>query len=218
MAALPRRADSTPVERISWRTLLKTSSGSCVDWVALAALELLTAVRGYVPDWRMRCGDCRICIATVPPLALIRRPVRFEWRSLAMEVPEPGQLAQVMSQATAPAFVLGAVAGFTSILLGRAGTILERIRHLNEVPDEAVARGHLKADIPRLQARARILNSAVRLALARRDVHFDAADCWFCECAPENTTRIQCRNSFCFSHRVAWCRSLQIWPGGENGT
>lgn len=83
-----------------------------------------------------------------------------------MEVPEPGQLAQVMSQATAPAFVLGAVAGFTSILLGRAGTILERIRHLNEVPNEDVARGHLKADIPRLQARARILNSAVRLALA----------------------------------------------------
>jgi hypothetical protein len=83
-----------------------------------------------------------------------------------MEVPEPGQLSQVMSQATAPAFVLGAVAGFTSILLGRMGTIVERLRHLNEIPNEDISRGHLKADIPRLQERVRLLNSATRLALA----------------------------------------------------
>jgi hypothetical protein len=71
-----------------------------------------------------------------------------------------------MSQATTPAFVLGAVAGFTSILLGRMGTIVERLRHLNEITNEDVSRGHLKADIPRLQARVRLLNSATRLALA----------------------------------------------------
>jgi hypothetical protein len=34
-------------------------------------------------------------------------------------VPDTGQLSQVMVQATAPAFILGAVAGFVSILLGR---------------------------------------------------------------------------------------------------
>jgi hypothetical protein len=83
-----------------------------------------------------------------------------------MEVPEPGQLSQVMAQATAPAFVLGAVAGFTSILLGRMGTIVDSMRQLNEIPDEDVSRGRLKADIPRLQARVRLLNSATRLALA----------------------------------------------------
>jgi hypothetical protein len=32
-------------------------------------------------------------------------------------VPDTGQLSQVMVQATAPAFILGAVAGFISILL-----------------------------------------------------------------------------------------------------
>ena len=65
-------------------------------------------------------------------------------------VPDTQQLAQAMSQATAPAFVLGAVAGFISILLGRMTTIVDRIRSLN---------------IPRLQRRASLLNSAVRLAL-----------------------------------------------------
>ena len=34
-------------------------------------------------------------------------------------VPDQAQLSQVMAQATAPAFILGAVAGFVSILLGR---------------------------------------------------------------------------------------------------
>ena len=46
-------------------------------------------------------------------------------------VPDTQQLAQAMSQATAPAFVLGAVAGFISILLGRMTTIVDRIRGLN---------------------------------------------------------------------------------------
>ena len=78
--------------------------------------------------------------------------------------PETQQLSQVMSQATAPAFVLGAVAGFVSILLGRMTTIVERIRSLNEIGEDD-RRAHLKSDIPRLQRRASLLNSAVHLAL-----------------------------------------------------
>ena len=58
-------------------------------------------------------------------------------------VPDVQQLSQVMSQATAPAFVLGAVAGFVSILLGRTTTIVDRIRSLNEIPDDDVARAFL---------------------------------------------------------------------------
>lgn len=81
-------------------------------------------------------------------------------------VPDVGQLSQVMSQATAPAFVLGAVAGFVSILLGRMTTVLDRIRSLNEIAYDASARAHLKSDIPRLRRRAKLLNSATRLALA----------------------------------------------------
>ena len=40
------------------------------------------------------------------------------------------------------AFVLGAVAGFVSILLGRMTTVLDRIRGLNEIADDDAARSH----------------------------------------------------------------------------
>jgi hypothetical protein len=39
-----------------------------------------------------------------------------------------------MVQATAPAFILGAVAGFISILLGRMTSVIERIRGLMKSP------------------------------------------------------------------------------------
>src|SRR6202041_3251233 len=80
-------------------------------------------------------------------------------------VPNAGQLSQVMTQSTGPAFILGAVAGFTSILLGRMTNVLDRIRSLNEIADDDTARAHLKADIPRLRHRARLLNGATHLAL-----------------------------------------------------
>jgi hypothetical protein len=38
---------------------------------------------------------------------------------MTLLVPDAGQLSQVMAQSTGPAFILGAVAGFTSISLGR---------------------------------------------------------------------------------------------------
>jgi hypothetical protein len=80
--------------------------------------------------------------------------------------PDAGQLSQVISQATGPAFVLGAVAGFVSILLGRMTAVMDRIRHLNDIADDEEARLHLKSDIPRLRRRLKLLNGAVRLALA----------------------------------------------------
>jgi hypothetical protein len=80
-------------------------------------------------------------------------------------VPDSGQLSQVMVQATAPAFILGAVAGFVSILLGRMTSVIDRVRSLNEIADGDTARAHLKSDIPRLRRRAKLLNSATRWAL-----------------------------------------------------
>jgi Protein of unknown function (DUF2721) len=80
-------------------------------------------------------------------------------------VPDTGQLSQVMVQATAPAFVLGAVAGFISILQGRMTSVMDRIRSLNEIVDGDTIRAHLKSDIPRLRKRAKLLNSATHLAL-----------------------------------------------------
>jgi hypothetical protein len=80
--------------------------------------------------------------------------------------PDAGQLSQVISQATGPAFVLGAVAGFVSILLGRMTAVMDRIRHLNDISDDEWARVHLKEDVPRLRRRLDLLNGATRMALA----------------------------------------------------
>jgi hypothetical protein len=81
--------------------------------------------------------------------------------------PDAVQLSHVISEATAPAFVLGAVAGFVSILLTRLTAVVERIRHLNDIGDDGGSRARLlKADLPRLRRRAHILNNATRLALA----------------------------------------------------
>lgn len=79
--------------------------------------------------------------------------------------PDIEQLSQLISQATAPAFLLGAVAGFISILTTRLTGILDRIRSLNEIGEQDAARAHLKSDIPRLNRRAALLSDATYLAL-----------------------------------------------------
>jgi hypothetical protein len=83
-----------------------------------------------------------------------------------LSAPDVIQLSQVISQATAPAFVLGAVAGFVSILVGRLNAVIERIRQLNDIADDEPSRARLKSDLPRLRRRAALLNNATRLALA----------------------------------------------------
>jgi Protein of unknown function (DUF2721) len=45
-------------------------------------------------------------------------------------VPTADQLSQIMSHAIAPAFLLGAVAAYISILLSRMTTVVDRIRSL----------------------------------------------------------------------------------------
>src|SRR5262249_47450046 len=75
------------------------------------------------------------------------------------------QLSQVISHVVAPAFVLGAVASFISILVARMNGILDRIRSLNELPGEGHAKSALKADIPRLKQRAALLHRAIILAI-----------------------------------------------------
>src|SRR6516225_6897167 len=80
-------------------------------------------------------------------------------------LPDPAQLSRIMSEAMAPAFVLGAVAGFVSILLGRLTAVVDRIRSLNEVDDDDPSRAHLKSDLPRLRRRAELLSNAAHLAI-----------------------------------------------------
>jgi hypothetical protein len=78
---------------------------------------------------------------------------------------DPAHLSEVISHATAPAFLLGAVSGFVAVLMGRMNGILDRIRSLNAIADEDDRRLHLKADLPRLERRAKLINNAIYLAV-----------------------------------------------------
>lgn len=76
------------------------------------------------------------------------------------------QLSQVIAHATAPSFLLGAVAGFVSVLMGRMNGIIERIRALNTIADDDRERAPLKSDLPRLKRRAKLVNDALFFAVA----------------------------------------------------
>ena len=77
------------------------------------------------------------------------------------DTPSVTQLSQVIGQVTAPAFLLGAVAAFTSVLISRMNRIIDRSQTLNAIRDYDASKAHLKSDIPRLKRRAALLNSAI---------------------------------------------------------
>ncbi|MEH2553830.1 putative membrane protein YgcG [Bradyrhizobium algeriense] len=77
------------------------------------------------------------------------------------DTPSINQLAHVISQAAAPAFLLGALAAFIALLINRLNRIVDRTVVLNGIPDHDSARVRLKADLPRLMQRAAMMNRAV---------------------------------------------------------
>jgi len=77
------------------------------------------------------------------------------------DTPSVTQLSQVIGQVAAPAFLLGAVAAFTSMLISRMNRIIDRSQALNAIRDDDASKAHLKSDIPRLKRRAALLNSAI---------------------------------------------------------
>src|SRR5262245_59409694 len=80
-------------------------------------------------------------------------------------VPDTQRLSEIFSQALAPTFFLGAVAGFVSLMTSRLSAVTERARTLNAILENDHARAHLKADLERLRRRARFLNSGIVAAL-----------------------------------------------------
>ena len=76
------------------------------------------------------------------------------------DTPSVEQLSQVIAQVTGPAFLLGAVAAFVSVLISRMNRIIDRSQALNAIKDDS-EKAQLKSDIPRLKRRAALLNSAI---------------------------------------------------------
>ena len=75
-------------------------------------------------------------------------------------------LSQVMVHATAPAFMLGALASFISLIIGRMNGVVERSRMIGQIKDDDVERQVLKSDLPRLKNRSRLLQRSIHFAVA----------------------------------------------------
>src|SRR5476649_937310 len=73
------------------------------------------------------------------------------------------QLSQVISEATAPAFLLGAVASFVSVLIGRLNRIVDRGVALQASADFNQIK--MSADMDRLHRRANLINRSIEYAV-----------------------------------------------------
>jgi hypothetical protein len=77
------------------------------------------------------------------------------------DTPSVSQLSHVISQAVAPACLLGALAAFIAVLISRLNRVVDRTIVLNGISDDDPVRWRLKADLPRLMRRAVMLNRAI---------------------------------------------------------
>jgi hypothetical protein len=93
------------------------------------------------------------------------RPDNQRLDLMITETPSVNQLSQVISQAAAPAFLLGALAAFIALLFSRLNRIIDRTIVLNGIRDDDVDRSRLKADLPRLMRRAVMVNRAILWAV-----------------------------------------------------
>ncbi|MCC8982071.1 DUF2721 domain-containing protein [Bradyrhizobium acaciae] len=80
---------------------------------------------------------------------------------LVPDTPSVEQISQVIVQVTAPSFLLGAVAGFVSLLISRMNRVTDRIQFGDVIPDGDHARTRLKREMPQLRRRAELLNRAI---------------------------------------------------------
>jgi hypothetical protein len=77
------------------------------------------------------------------------------------EMPSIEQLSRIIGSVAAPAFMLGAVAAFISVLISRMNRVIDRSQFLHGIVDSDSAKSYLKADIPRLKRRATLLNKSL---------------------------------------------------------
>jgi Protein of unknown function (DUF2721) len=74
-------------------------------------------------------------------------------------------ISEVISQSVAPAFILGAVSGFTSVLVTRLNRIIDRCRILGVGDQNHGAEGSSRTELSALNVRAKFINRAIFLAV-----------------------------------------------------
>ncbi len=75
------------------------------------------------------------------------------------------QLSLVISQAAAPAFLLGAVASFLSVLVTHMSRIVDRSRTISAIADDDPKKSGLKTQLPELRLRAVLVIRAIYWAV-----------------------------------------------------
>ena len=75
-------------------------------------------------------------------------------------------LSEIISHVVAPAFLLGAMASFVSILTTRMSTLQDRIREVGRTEGDDHVNGLVKIDIPHLRRRVKLLHGAFILTIA----------------------------------------------------
>jgi hypothetical protein len=80
---------------------------------------------------------------------------------LLLETPSIDELARIIGSVAAPAFLLGAVASFISVLISRITHVIERSQYLHGIADGDASKAYLKIDLPRLRRRAALLNRSL---------------------------------------------------------
>ncbi len=79
--------------------------------------------------------------------------------------PSIDQLGRIIATVAAPAFLLGAVAAFISVLISRINRVIDRSQFLHAIPENDASKSFLKADLPRLRRRAALLNRSLFCAV-----------------------------------------------------
>jgi hypothetical protein len=75
------------------------------------------------------------------------------------------EISHVIALATAPAFLLGGIVGFLSVLAARMERVVERVRTLHDIDEQDERRARLKSDIPRLRRRAGLIHLSMSLSI-----------------------------------------------------
>lgn len=79
--------------------------------------------------------------------------------------PSIEQLSSIIATVAAPAFLLGAVAAFISVLISRINRVIDRAQFLHGLSEFDNSKSYLKNDLPRLKQRADLLNRALFCAI-----------------------------------------------------
>lgn len=79
--------------------------------------------------------------------------------------PSIDQLGRIIANVAAPAFLLGAVAAFISVLISRINRVVDRAQFISSISDNDTARSFLKGDLPRLRRRVTLLNRSLYCAV-----------------------------------------------------